>query len=230
VYHYNSRRSQYNPFLKAKEAVRLASTEKDDEAAGGFGSLPEEPRIYLFEEDEELSWGARCDKVNLTDEVIAVVDERSSRVKGSDAAVFCFSSGTSGLPKAVIITHSNLVSNTIQSSFLLYDRMNEPLIDGRKYSKDGRQGWYDNARKSKAEGGTKDTGKSRSLFNSFKDKISLSKKEDKTGMARIHNRPEGQQEFHIDVLPQFHCYGLLVNLVALHTVSKLHAAPLLQDY
>lgn len=236
---------------KAREALRLACSNDDDDAAGGFAKLPYSPALFVFEEGEQDSWDAICQKVQVTEEIRAEVDERSRLVHGSDAAVLCFSSGTSGLPKAVILTHSNLVANTIQASFLLHDRMNEPLDDGKKYSHDGNTGWYDEAQKSgagrqvepdravneqatteAASTGEKTTGetttkgkatigaKLQKMATSRLPSILLRGGDTSKGQKRIASRQAGRQEFHIDVLPQFHCYGLLVNLVALHTVRS----------
>lgn len=51
-----------------------------------------------------------------------------------DPAMYCFSSGTSGRPKAVVLSHHNLVANTIQMTVALGGRVNKPLFD---------EGWYD---------------------------------------------------------------------------------------
>lgn len=52
-----------------------------------------------------------------------------------DEAVFCFSSGTSGMPKTVRLSHKNLVANMIQMTATLGGRVNKPLYDPC--------GWYD---------------------------------------------------------------------------------------
>jgi acyl-CoA synthetase (AMP-forming)/AMP-acid ligase II len=113
----------------------------------------------------------------------------------------CRSSGTSGTPKAVCLPHSALVANTIQASFLLHDRMNKPLLDGRKEHPEGK-GWYDTAGQGTSKG---------SLLGRVKRRLSL-------GAEGLESKNRGRPEFHQDVLPQFHCYGLLVTFVALHTV------------
>lgn len=76
-----------------------------------------------------------------------------------DAPAFiCWSSGTSGPPKALALTHRNIVANILQFHALLGDRFN-----------------------SNQEGCT--------------------------------------DEVHIDVLPQFHAYGLITTLLAFHTCT-----------
>jgi hypothetical protein len=92
--------------------------------------------------------------------------------------------------------------------------MNKPLVDGTEYSSDGRKGWYDGAEE-------RESGRRKLPLNLFGVSLKEGTRERRKGYQRIDNRQEGQREFHIDVLPQFHCYGLLVNLVALHTVSVL---------
>ncbi|WFC96204.1 hypothetical protein MBRA1_002860 [Malassezia brasiliensis] len=87
-----------------------------------------------------------------------------------DVAVYCFSSGTSGAPKVVCLSHYNIVSNVIQTVATLGGRMNKPRFDDA--------GWY--------------------------------------------NQPllppqDGTDEFHLSILPQFHCYGLLMAVASLHT-------------
>ena len=47
----------------------------------------------------------------------------------TDEAFYCFSSGTSGLPKAVRLSHSNMVTNTIQMTVTLGGRVNKPVYD-----------------------------------------------------------------------------------------------------
>lgn len=52
-----------------------------------------------------------------------------------DEAVYCLSSGTSGLPKAVRLSHFNLIANTIQMTVTLGGRVNKPVYDAAN--------WYD---------------------------------------------------------------------------------------
>lgn len=73
-------------------------------------------------------------------------------------AFICWSSGTSGPPKALALSHHNIISNIIQFDVLLGDRFN--------------------------------------------------------------NYHQGRtDEVHIDVLPQFHAYGLITTLLAYHTCT-----------
>ncbi|PWN31755.1 acetyl-CoA synthetase-like protein [Meira miltonrushii] len=257
------------PFTRAQEAARLAFEEKGDADTGGFDKLDGEPAVLVFEDDDKK--GIRNvllgTQTKISEEDRKKVSERATALKSTDAAVYCFSSGTSGLPKAVVLTHGNLVSNTIQATFLLYDRMNKAVENGARFSKDGTDGWYDKAQAKGAgkeyrpekkvqaspakEGeASKKTSKKgiNKLISQFKKGFGAvvevekngtpkasessasspsSSPEEKpapqylgeTGFARIESRPKGEQEFHIDVLPQFHCYGLLVNLVAIHTLT-----------
>lgn len=73
-------------------------------------------------------------------------------------AFICWSSGTSGPPKALALSHRNIIANIIQFDALLGDRFNNHRL--------GRT-----------------------------------------------------DEVHIDVLPQFHAYGLITTLLAYHTCT-----------
>lgn len=257
------------PFTRAQEAAKLAFEEKEDADTGGFDKLNKEPAVLVFEDDDKkgilnILLGSQA---KISEEDRKQVSERANALKSTDAAVYCFSSGTSGLPKAVVLTHGNLVSNTIQATFLLHDRMNKAVEDGVRFSKDGTTGWYD---KAQAKGAGKEYRPEKKVQASPAKEGETSKKASKkginklisrlkkglgavvevekngvpkantstasspssspeekpapkylgeTGFARIESRPKGEQEFHIDVLPQFHCYGLLVNLVAIHTLT-----------
>ncbi|MCO5585057.1 hypothetical protein L7F22_038989 [Adiantum nelumboides] len=251
------------PFTRAQEAAKLAFEEKGDADTGGFEKLDEEPAILVFEDDAKKGIQNILSNGQTNEEDRKRISERASALKSTDAAVYCFSSGTSGLPKAVVLTHGNLVSNTIQATFLLHDRMNKAVEDGVRFSKNGTTGWYDKAQAKGAgkeyrpekkvnssptrqgEASKKSSKKGiNKLISRFKKglgavvdvekddmpkatEISSSSPDEKpaptylgeTGFARIESRPKGEQEFHIDVLPQFHCYGLLVNLVAIHTLT-----------
>lgn len=252
------------PFSRAQKAAILAYEEDDDASSGQIKKLARRPDVFVFEEDHPNSIHNILANGAVGDNVRAEVEKRSKTVSGQDAAVYCFSSGTSGLPKAVILTHANLVANTVQASFLLYDRMNVPVETGVQYSPDGKTGWYDKAerkgvgrelRPAKTVGAK--SGEQESASKPKSGKLSIGKlagrlkrglgtgsgtrgevaekdKEQKaepcveakgyeggSGFERIESRPKGEQEFHIDVLPQFHCYGLVVNLVAIHTVSRV---------
>lgn len=95
-----------------------------------------------------------------------------------DTAILCFSSGTSGIPKAVKLTHYGLTSNIIQAEFLLQERLNTPLAK---------------------------------FFPSSAYSFEL--------------LDQSQPHFHLDLLPTFHCYGLLVQLIALHTLTPRVVIP-----
>ncbi|WFD20183.1 hypothetical protein MCAP1_002427 [Malassezia caprae] len=50
-----------------------------------------------------------------------------------DEAVYCLSSGTSGLPKAVRLSHYNMIANTIQMTVTLGGRVNKPVFDAANW-------------------------------------------------------------------------------------------------
>ncbi|UZJ55181.1 hypothetical protein CBS101457_004501 [Exobasidium rhododendri] len=223
-----SGKSSDSPMKKAKEAIRLACTEKGDAATGGMERLQVEPSLFMFEENHEESWPLIYERVTVSEEIVREVDERSQQVRGSDTAVFCFSSGTTGFPKVVALTHSNLIANVVQATFLLCDRMNAPITEGKEYSKDGQTGWYDAAEERGAGRDItpwtqEELGEDSSVASTNASPFST--KWDLRGAQRIESRPEGEKEFHIDVLPQFHCYGLLISLIALHTCTPRIVLP-----
>lgn len=227
-------------FDVAKEGARLAQEEDDDDVKK-FPKIEGPLRVMVFEEGaSDDRWETIYRSYKVDEALIKQVDERASELKGSDTAIYCFSSGTSGLPKAVNLTHRNLVSNVIQSTFLLHDRVNEPLEQGHEYAPDGKTGWYDTAehkgagrdvlpdgyeefvkKRREAHPSGQGTGPVKESINKLVDgikKLNPASKDD--GQTDSLYKRSAEDEFHIDVLPQFHCYGLVVNLVALHTVSQ----------
>lgn len=128
-----------------------------------------EPQLYVFDEAHERSLqkllrepgeGVPHDRIHVTCDPV------------SDAAVYCFSSGTSGMPKVVRLSHHNMIANTIQTVAMLGGRMNKPRFDDA--------GWYDQP---------------------------------------LLPPQDGTHEFHLSILPQFHCYGLLMAIASLHTAT-----------
>jgi len=63
----------------------------------------DESWLICFEEVEALGQAQQEEHPGLFEELVA-------RGKGSDLAVFCYTSGTTGLPKGVMLDHSNLIS------------------------------------------------------------------------------------------------------------------------
>ncbi|CAO1635169.1 unnamed protein product [Jaminaea pallidilutea] len=162
-------------------------------------------------------------------------------VTPSEDAAYCFSSGTSGKPKAVRLTHGNLVANVIQATSLMNDRTMPPLLD--RWAESGAEqpqpteqslsasSWYNPPRARHPElvvdgDGVQHTrqatalGDEKTLLSFAK---SLASKLSFSSSARQLAKP--QQEVHIDILPQFHCYGLVVALVAMHTATPRYVLP-----
>ncbi len=63
----------------------------------------DEPWLISFEEVEALGKAVDQDQPQLFEELVA-------EGKGDDLAIFCYTSGTTGLPKGVMIDHSNLIA------------------------------------------------------------------------------------------------------------------------
>ncbi|KAL9938592.1 hypothetical protein V8E36_002311 [Tilletia maclaganii] len=257
------------------EAIELATTQ--DEPEHNLSKIAHPPHVWVFEESHPQSWfksqiepglqllndhgnsskssSSTTPHNNAAKEALAAVQIDPL----NDTAILCFSSGTSGIPKAVRLSHTNIISNLIQATFLLADRLNQPLFD------DG--GWYSQAttnsaaitpnvktparKGSAAEGDHHHHHHSQSGEGSSPDHSKLGKSSSTSagltmsqlpsvgretaaqqinlltkalrklpsfGKAKSQKVPKGS-EFHIDILPQFHCYGLLVSLIALHTAT-----------
>ncbi len=78
---------------------------------GKVSSLKE---IYAFEDVKGAkSWTEIMDAGENVDQ--AKVEERKDNVKTTDLASFIYTSGTTGLPKGVMLTHENIVSNVMGS-------------------------------------------------------------------------------------------------------------------
>ncbi|KDN48514.1 acetyl-CoA synthetase-like protein [Tilletiaria anomala UBC 951] len=148
-------------FDSASEAAKLASSKMDPSEE----PLEEivQPQIFAFDESHHASWAdtlltppksawARKEKL------LGQVDINPYK----DPATYCFSSGTSGLPKALALTHRNLVANVLQFRVLMDDQFEQHMSSSSPSS------------------------------------------------------PPASQ-FHIDILPTSHAYGLLAQLVALYT-------------
>ncbi|WFD31644.1 hypothetical protein MSPP1_002683 [Malassezia sp. CBS 17886] len=176
-----------NPQNKQDEAVQMmrlikprlivasvATLETAQKSAAEYaGGADAAPRCYVFEEDHAESLekhfvvpgvarrreGDRC-------------LERVEIDPPRDAAVYCFSSGTSGLPKVVRLSHFSIVANMIQTVVTLGGRMNKPRFDDAQ--------WFDQP---------------------------------------LAPPQDGTDAFHLSILPQFHCYGLLMAFACLFTVT-----------
>ncbi|PWN26312.1 acetyl-CoA synthetase-like protein [Jaminaea rosea] len=232
---------------KAYEKCRQAAEEASSEAGEGLEALPSTPKIWVFEEPQDedgsaaapstssrpASWFeagslALSSSTSPSSLLSGLWTWHTAHVRPGDDAVYCFSSGTSGRPKAVRLSHGNLVANTIQATCLMRDRTESPLFD--RWHKGDKEGWYSGlpraAKKQQASKST--TAGSGGLLRKLKSKLNLSRSSPDKGTSSPSTTsgssggisiPKPSQEIHIDLLPQFHCYGLLVSLVALHTAT-----------
>ena len=86
--------------------------------------------VYVFDEEHERSMYTHL--IDPGKKLRASGDMSLETVRinpTTDEAFYCFSSGTSGLPKAVRLSHSNMVTNTIQMTVTLGGRVNKPVYD-----------------------------------------------------------------------------------------------------
>lgn len=155
-------------------------------------------------------------------------------VTADDDAVYCFSSGTSGKPKTVRLSHGNLVANVIQATSEMRDRTHRPLLE--RWG-DGEEGWYNDPAPQAPtlhvgppevnEPKSSSPKRGQSLLSKFARKLNLSgKKPTISDTTPIHSPiTYDRSERHIDILPQFHCYGLVVAFVAMHTNTPRYVLP-----
>ena len=144
-----------------------ATFDAADAAVKEYARTADSVPVYVFEEDHPRSLQKILKEPMMqTSHDIDVPSCSPTK----DTAVYCFSSGTSGMPKVVCLSHFNVIANVIQTVATLGGRMNKPRFD--------EAGWYDQP---------------------------------------LLPPQDGTNEFHLSILPQFHCYGLLMAVASLHT-------------
>src|SRR6185436_3586360 len=100
----------------------LANREKFNELKDALGECPNVKDVVFFEpegvtEAEGLTLAQLEEKGReLEQREPGVVDRTVANTKPDDLATIIYTSGTTGEPKGVMLTHSNLVSNLIDSS------------------------------------------------------------------------------------------------------------------
>ncbi len=100
----------------------LANREKYDEIKAALGECPEVKHIIFFDAQgitniEGLTLAQLEEKGReLEQRESGYVDRLASQTKPDDLATIIYTSGTTGEPKGVMLTHSNLVTNLIDSS------------------------------------------------------------------------------------------------------------------
>ncbi|HEU4932387.1 MAG TPA: long-chain fatty acid--CoA ligase [Pyrinomonadaceae bacterium] len=100
----------------------LANREKFDELKDALGECPQVKHVVFFEPDgitgaEGLTLAQLEEKGReLEQREPGHIDQSVTKTTGDDLATIIYTSGTTGEPKGVMLTHSNLVSNLIDSS------------------------------------------------------------------------------------------------------------------
>jgi long-chain acyl-CoA synthetase len=95
--------------------------EKYDELRSVIAECPEVRQVVLFEGrdagDEILTlFQLESKGAALLDQQTDLIDHASHEISSADLATIIYTSGTTGEPKGVMLTHSNLVTNLIDSS------------------------------------------------------------------------------------------------------------------
>src|SRR6185295_14147164 len=100
----------------------LQNREKFDELRDALGECPQVKHIVFFDPEgiksgEGLTLAQLEEKGReLEQREPGVVDRTVANTRPDDLATIIYTSGTTGEPKGVMLTHSNLVSNLIDSS------------------------------------------------------------------------------------------------------------------
>ncbi|SNX82912.1 related to 4-coumarate-CoA ligase [Melanopsichium pennsylvanicum] len=194
-------------YKTTQEAAQQSAMKGED----GLEHLTAVPEILVFEESHASSI-AKILKVGRDElpETRALLDNVKLDPK-TTTAVFCFSSGTTAGPKAVMLSHYAMVANVIQASYAMLDRTNDPLLDEGNWYAHGREHLcgYFTTRLAETWNTAADT------INTVTDKL-----------GGVHLAPRlSRGEFHLDLLPLFHCYGLLMGFMGLHTCTPRIVLP-----
>src|SRR5690606_28135021 len=94
------------------KVVFVSDTEILEKVRKAQNSCPNLKSVFSFDKIENTThWSSVCsDSPN-----IEKIEKLKSQVKASDLATLIYTSGTTGKPKGVMLSHSNIASNTIAS-------------------------------------------------------------------------------------------------------------------
>ncbi|CDS82386.1 related to 4-coumarate-CoA ligase [Sporisorium scitamineum] len=193
------------------KSTQDAAAEAAQKGKDGLEHLSAVAEILVFEESHASSI-AKILKVGKDElpETRTLLDNVKLDPK-TTTAVYCFSSGTTGGPKAVMLSHYAMVANVIQSSYAMLDRTNDPLIDEGNWYAHGREylrGYF--------------TTRIAQTWNTAADSINTVTDQ----LAGLHLAPRlSRGEFHMGLLPLFHCYGMLMGFMSLHTCTPCIVLP-----
>lgn len=93
---------------------KLSQVKKEIESKTN-AAHPMKEILVKLDKDEKLPAGFLTYEDMVSDRVTTDSEIHSTR-RPDDVAIFSYSSGTTGLPKAVQLTHKNIVSNILQSA------------------------------------------------------------------------------------------------------------------